>query len=362
VGSARTQKARGRGKEQARGGRKGRRTAILVIAGVVLAAAAGGVTYLLVGGSSGSSPSTSAIPPISARELALQGLTGRRLLAPECAPLQGRTWVYPIGPPVPGLPPVVANIRSNLYEVFAIDYSCKTAATWIRKFSRLRIPIRHNGNETVLKGPPGYFCSAWPDANGFAYAGGCQLKGFECKPKTSYGSVYSQGLGGCKITGRGRAFGWNWNVANRRVVFAYNANGVLRLFHVSGADNNVIFRYLNGAYQLQVLNTSGIGYLNGFTWEPSPGWTVTKIKSVSGADCTVTKAGKISCTGAVHPPSCLCTGDGGLVSVTFTAAPTTKKHGYLFGGSPTQFKVTKMTPVPYLIPGTSDEALKRSGV
>jgi hypothetical protein len=51
-----------------------------------------------------------------------------------------------------------------------------------------------------------------------------------------------------------------------------------------------------------------------------------------------------------------------MVSIEFTAAPTTKDAGYLFGGSAAQFKVTKMTPVPYLIPGTPDEAVKRGGV
>ena len=135
-----------------------------------------------------------------------------------------------------------------------------------------------------------------------------------------------------------------------------------RLIHVSGSDTDVIFRYLNGSYQLEVLNTSGIGYLNGFTWTPSPGWSVTGIKTSTGAACSVTPAGKISCAGTVRPPSCLCTGDGGSVSITFTAAATKKTHGYLFGGGPAQFKVTKMTPVPYLIPGTPEEAAKRDGV
>ncbi len=148
-----------------------------LVAGLVLAAA-GGATYLLVGGRS-SSPTSSAATasPVSTRALALQGLQGRRLLAPECAPINGPRWVYPIGPPVPGLPNVVANIRSDLYEVFAINYSCKQASAWIRKLYRLRIPIKHSGNVTVLKGPPGYYCSAWPDADGRAYAGGCQSKG-----------------------------------------------------------------------------------------------------------------------------------------------------------------------------------------
>jgi hypothetical protein len=337
----------------------------LVAAGVLVAVAAG-VAYLVVGrGSSASTSSTSSgstVSHTSEHALAMQALTGRKLLKPECAPIKGPRWVYPVAPPVRGLPNIVANIKSDLYEVFAINYDCAKASAWIRKLSGLRIPIRHNGNVTALKGPAGYYCSAWPDAHGRAYAGGCQSKGGgDCVSKSPYGQVYANGRG-CTITGGNQAFGWNWNVANRRVVFAHDDKGVLHLVHVSGSDTNVLFRYLNGKYQLEVMNTSGIGYLDGFTWQASPGWTVTAIKSTSGADCKVTPAGKISCAGRVNPPTCLCTGDGGVVSVTFTASPTKKNHGYLFGGSPWQFKVTKMTPVPYLIPGTPDEATKRSGV
>jgi hypothetical protein len=340
----------------------GRRVAILVAAGLVLAGAAGGVTYLLVGNKSATPSAGSTAPAGSNQSPATQGLVGRQLLKPECTPLKGPRWVYPVGPPVRGLPNIVADIKSNLYEVFAINYSCAQASTWIRKLSQLRVPIKRSGNVTVIKGPAGFYCSAWPDANGRAYAGGCQSKGGgDCVSKSPYGQVYAKGRG-CTITGGKQAFGWNWNVANRRVVFSHDSKGVLHLIHVSGADTNIVFRYLNGAYQLQVLNTSGIGYLNGFTWQPSPGWSVTHIKSVSGADCAVTKAGKISCTGSVHPPTCLCGDDGGVVSVTFTATPTKKKAGYLFGGSPWQFKVTKMTPVPYIIPGSPDEAAKRDGV
>ena len=341
--------------------RRGRgRPWVPFLVAVVALAAVGGATYFLVAGRSSKAPTTL---PVSASALALGGLQGHPLRAPECTPIKGRRWVYPIGPPVRGLPNVVANINSDLYEVFAINYSCKQAYEWTRKLSGLRIPIKHSGNVTVLKGPPGYYCSAWPDANGRAYAGGCQSKGGGgcVTPKSGSGQPYNNGRG-CKLTGGNKAFGWNWNVANRRVVFAHDDKGVLHLVHVSGSDTNVIFRYLKGSYQLQVLNTSGIGYLNGFTWTPSPGWTVTRIKTSTGAACSRTSAGKITCTGTVNPPSCLCTGDGGIVSVEFTAAPTKKKAGYLFGGGPAQFKVTKMTPVPYLIPGTPDEAAKREGV
>jgi hypothetical protein len=342
-------------------GRQGRcRSAAPYVAAVLALAAVAGTTYFFVGrGSSAPTSPASSAKTVSGSALALSALQGHPLAAPECTPIKGRRWVYPIGPPVRGLPNVVANINSDLYEVFAINYSCKQASEWTRKLSGLRIPIKHSGNVTVLKGPPGYYCSAWPDANGHAYAGGCQSKGGGgCIPGRG---TYPQGHG-CKLKGGDKAFGWNWNVANRRVVFAHDDKGVLHLIHVSGSDTNVIFRYLKGAYQLQVLNTSGIGYLNGFTWTPSPGWTVTRIKSSSGANCSLTPAKKIFCTGTVDPPSCLCTGDGGSVSVEFTATPTKKKAGYLFGGGPAQFKVTKMTPVPYLIPGTPDEAAKRNGV
>jgi hypothetical protein len=327
----------------------------------VAAAGVIGVTYFVHNGSS-SAPKPDSTSKLSDRQLATEGLTGRKLQTPECAPVEGPRWVYPVAPPVRGLPNIVANIRSNLYEVFAIHYPCTKAAAWIHKLSRLKIPIRHNGNETVLEGPAGFFCSAWPDANGRAYAGACQSKGGgDCVSKSPYGQVYANGRG-CTITGGRQAFGWNWNVANRRVVFQHDSNNVLHLVHVSGADTNVVFHYLNGSYELEVLNTSGIGYLDGFTWQPSPGWSVTRIKSASGAACTLTKAGKITCAGRVNPPSCLCTDDGGSVSVTFTASPTKKNAGYLFGGSPWQFKVTKMTPVPYIIPGSPDEAAKRNGV
>jgi hypothetical protein len=345
------------------GARRARaRSLVPFLAGGLALAAAAGATYLLVYNRS-SGTAASARTPSSGQVQPPQAFNGQRLLTPECTPIKGPRWVYPIGPPVRGLPNVVANIKSDLYEVFAINYSCKQASTWIRRLDGLRIPIRRSGNVTVLKGPPGYYCSAWPDANGHAYAGGCQSKGGGgcVTTKNSAGHPYANGRG-CKVTGGNKAFGWNWNVANRRVVFAHDDKGVLRLIHVSGSDTNVVFRYLNGSYQLEILNTSGIGYLNGFTWTPSPGWTVTRIKKASGAACSLTPAGKIACTGSVHPPTCLCTGNGGSVSIQFTAAPTKKNHGYLFGGGASQFKVTKMTPVPYLIPGTPDEAAKRNGV
>ncbi len=200
---------------------------------------------------------------------------------------RGRRWVYPIGPPVRGLPNVVANIKSDLYEVFAINYSCKQASEWIRKLSRLADPgqalrQRHRAQRAARLLLLGLARRERPRVRRRLPVEGWRwLRAAEERRRHQYPNGR-----GCKLTGGNKAFGWNWNVANRRVVFAHDDKGVLHLIHVSGSDTNVIFRYLNGSYQLQVLNTSGIGYLNGFTWTPSPGWTVTRIKSSSGATCS----------------------------------------------------------------------------
>jgi hypothetical protein len=355
--------------KQARG--RGRFVGLLLIGGLVLAAAAG-LAYILVDDGSSESSAKPESPTKQApaakssasQALPLQSFRGHRLLTPECTPLQGRRWAYPLGPPVKGLPDLTADIHSSTYEVFAVHYPCKEAKTWIRKLSQQKIPVLKSGNVTVLEGPAGYYCSAWPDASGYAYAGGCQLKGGgECTVTgQNIGRPYANGKG-CKLIKGKKAFGWNWNVANRRVVFAHDKDGVVHLIHVSGSDTNVVFRYLSGtSYQLEVLNTSGIGYLNRFSWQPSPGWSVTGINKTTGAACSLSAAGKIVCKGSVHPPSCLCGADGGTVTIRFTAAPTKKDAGYLFGGSAAQFKIDKMTPVPYIIPGTPEEAAKRRGI
>src|SRR5207302_767970 len=132
VGMARAERARRWG--------RGRSVAPFLGALLALAAVAGG-TYLLVTDRSSTQPSSAPAPsaatpsgptgkPLAGRALALQGLQGRALLSPECAPLKGPRWVYPVAPPVRGLPNIVANIKSDLYEVFAINYSCKEASAW----------------------------------------------------------------------------------------------------------------------------------------------------------------------------------------------------------------------------------------
>ena len=51
----------------------------------------------------------------------------------------------------------------------------------------------------------------------------------------------------------------------------------------AGADSVETIRFLgDGKYQLEVQNTSDIGYLNTFEWHPPPGMTVTAVTSAEG--------------------------------------------------------------------------------
>jgi hypothetical protein len=327
---------------------------VFAVAGGLLLAAAGVVAYVLVSGGDGAHTPKQR----TATSIPRQVYDGHRLLYPECTPLTGRRWFYPVSPPPAGLQPIEAKIESNLYEVFSINYDCKEASTWVQRLSRTKIAIKGSGDATVLKGPAGFFCSAWPDTAGHAYAGGCQTEsGGDCR------SGDDPAARACRQADGKRAFGWNWNVANRRVVFVRNEAGKLNLTRVGGADTNITFRTPSeGTYELQVMNTSGIGYLDEFSWSPPEGWKVTKLKGATGADCSLTDAGKILCSGKVRPPSCLCSGDGGSVTIRFAAEPTRKNPGYLVGGGASGTRITKMTPVPYLIPGTPKEAAKHRGV
>src|SRR5207247_5699705 len=111
-------------------------------------------------------------------------------------------------------------------------------------------------------------------------------------------------------------------------------------------------------YRLEVTNTSATGFVNKFTWFPGPG---TKILAVTGTtvegkpkeSCRLS-AGKITCELSLRPPSCTCRGDGGSVSIAFTAksarSPTNARVS--FGG---RLFVESETPVPYFIPGSADE-------
>lgn len=307
---------------QHRGGAPGpRRRWWVAGSALVIALVAVGVgAYLLVDrGSSAKTAASGAAPGT------------HQFLPPECAPLTGQAWRFP-GP---------AKIESTKYELFAIGYSCSEAATWARRLAELKVPVQRSGAQTKIKGPSGFNCAAVPDATGHAYAGGCQ-KGQQ-------------------------AFGWNWNVANSRQALVPDpTTGKYHIVSLAGSDAETIIRPLaKGHYQVYVLNTSGIGFLKGFTWSPPPGWTIKSITKASGARCKVA-AGKLACSGSVAPPSCLCISDGGAVTVDLAVSvhgkPLTKGKVNAFGTVGAKLRITKMAPVPYLIPGTPAAAKRQRGV
>ena len=72
-----------------------------------------------------------------------------------------------------------------------------------------------------------------------------------------------------------------------------------------------------GIYELDVQNTSGIGYINVFTWTPPPALTVVAVTKTVGGKCSLA-GGYIQCSGKIPPPKCTCQA-GGDLTVTFTA-------------------------------------------
>jgi hypothetical protein len=122
------------------------------------------------------------------------------------------------------------------------------------------------------------------------------------------------------------------------------------------ADAVTTFRWLDsGKYQLEVQNTSGIGFLNTFSWVPPPGLTITAVTSSEGARCSL-QNGDIYCSGKITPPQCTCQ-PGGFMTVNFTATGDTPTYanGYwtyygIVGG---YLHIQTVTPVPYHIPSFS---------
>jgi hypothetical protein len=142
--------------------------------------------------------------------------------------------------------------------------------------------------------------------------------------------------------------------------------GSLGIRH-NDSDSETIFRSIDpaaGKYEVEVINTSGIGYINQFNWVPPVGFIITSIDNTTGGTCSLVPNPSpgaanpmITCTGAgsgIAPPPCTCAGGGQLI-VDFTAQndhpPTFNgKYWTTYGivGSYTQ--ITSMTPVPYHIP------------
>jgi hypothetical protein len=307
-------------------GRRPRRPSRGLIASLAVGAAAvaaGLIVYFVVEGTGGSSR-PAATDPVTA------AITNHGFVPPECAPLHGRRWVYP----------GTVRMSSTLYESFAISFPCSAAATWTKRLIRDVVPYSKTGNLIPISGPAGFSCGAWSDATHHAYAGGCQ-KG----PS---------------------AFGWNWNVPNPHDYFVPGPSGRMELSKGEGTDAETLLRSLApNRYQLEVLNTSGIGFITRFLWSPPASWTITRVGRTTGGTCTLASGG-LSCTGSVPPPSCLCTGSGGMLAVEFTVstgAPTAAQGGRRPRGSVgSSFDLQAMTPVPFLVPGTPQAAARQHGI
>jgi hypothetical protein len=301
-------------------GRPGRGLVPLLLAVVV--AIAVGVTFLI-------RDQTASPKPVLAGDLVASAITNHAFLPPECAPVHARRWVYP----------GTVTMSSTLYESFAISYPCTKAASWTKRLARVALPYSKTGNLIPLHGPAGYSCGAWADATGHAYAGGCQR-----------GSS---------------AFGWNWNVANPHDYFNAGSNGRLELSKGGGTDAESLLHTLGAnRYELDIANTSGIGYIDRFLWSPPPGWTITALTKTTGGSCKLVSAG-ISCTGTLRPPTCLCAGAGGAVVVDFTidatSGLTSGGKARTFGSEGSGLELKSMTPVPFLVPGTPQAAARQRG-
>jgi hypothetical protein len=119
------------------------------------------------------------------------------------------------------------------------------------------------------------------------------------------------------------------------------------------ADAVTVVTWLSpGKYMLDVQNTSGIGFINQFTWVPPLGLTITAVTSSEGGRCSLV-GGNIQCNGKVAPPTCTCRAGGELtVNFTATGLEPTFANGYwtYHGFSGDYLQIQQMTPVPYHIP------------
>jgi hypothetical protein len=122
----------------------------------------------------------------------------------------------------------------------------------------------------------------------------------------------------------------------------------------SGDAVSVVSWISPGTYQLAVQNTSGIGYINTFSWTPPTTLTITAVTKSEGGKCSLV-GGDIQCSGKIAPPKCTCAA-GGDLTVTFTAKglEPTFANGYwtYYGFSGANLRIQSMTPVPYHIPSS----------
>jgi hypothetical protein len=144
----------------------------------------------------------------------------------------------------------------------------------------------------------------------------------------------------------------------------------------SGTDvQTVLTKLPNDRYLLDVLNTSGIGFINSFHWYPPAGITIGKVVSSSVGNCELTGTSgsggslfpgvvlnpEINCQGiSLKPPTCTCSGDGGQLKILFSVVKGTATGGLMAGS----VRISTGTPVLRIIPSSvqnPDEAYCAKG-
>jgi hypothetical protein len=252
----------------------------------------------------------------------------------QCAPISGPTWIFPQDTS-PNSDLLNASISSNLYEAFTIGMPCSLATSYIKGIITQLLPITTPG--VINRFTNHYFqCVAYPDRNGRAYGGSC-------------------------ING-GEKFDWNYNVIWHGVPGSSGGEGGNGVEPMGTIEYFTTLRPLGDQkYELDVQDASAIGTIDQFTWNAPPGLTITAVTGSSGANCSLA-SGAISCSGHLATPQCLCTGSGGIAKIQFTAsgdAPTVVNgHDVIHGLSWSYLHITKMTPVPYLVPDVPQNVKK----
>jgi hypothetical protein len=110
-------------------------------------------------------------------------------------------------------------------------------------------------------------------------------------------------------------------------------------------------------YSLTFTNSSSIGWINQFRWFPPAGVSIVKVTGSTKGHCDasgttgfggnqfkgVVLNPEIVCTDVnLHPPSCTCRGDGGVVTVSVVTSKAVKLPG--------SARVDAATPVLKIIP------------
>jgi hypothetical protein len=236
----------------------------------------------------------------------------------QCPPVKAATWVYP------------ANVKmsSDTYEAFTVGFSCATASSYIKQIVGRTLPANAAYEEQPLAGVPGFLCTAYPDKNGHAYGGSCRKGAAE--------------------------FGWNLNVLFQST----NLEGDDDI--TSNGDATAVLRPLGqGKYELEIQNTSRIGYIKSFRWTPPPKLKILTVTSSSRGKCAVGATGDIVCASTLPPPKCLCRPSGGSVTIEFTTPPTVVLHIQGHAVNPgvlgARLQIVAMTAIHYLVPATLEQ-------